>query len=78
MGDHSYLKIVDAIERFANTADRDLEELFRRLALSVLIANTDDHLRNHGFLRRAAGWDLAPAYDVNPNPETTGHQALAD
>jgi serine/threonine-protein kinase HipA len=74
---HSYFEIADAIERFANTADRDLEELFRRMALSVLIANTDDHLRNHGFLRRGAGWDLAPAYDVNPDPETTGHQALA-
>ena len=77
MGLHSYLEIVDAVERFANTADRDLEELFRRLTFSVLIANTDDHLRNHGFLRRGAGWDLAPAYDVNPNPETTGYQALA-
>jgi serine/threonine-protein kinase HipA len=74
---HSYLEIADAIERFANTADRDLEELFRRLTFSVLITNTDDHLRNHGFLRRGAGWDLAPAYDVNPNPETTGYQALA-
>lgn len=43
-----------------------------RMAFGVLIANTDDHLRNHGFLRRTtAGWSLSPAFDLNPDPEGT-------
>ena len=46
-------------------------ELFRRMAFNALISNTDDHLRNHGFLRTStAGWSLSPAFDLNPNPET--------
>ena len=39
---------------------------------SVLISNTDDHLRNHGFLREPSGWTLSPAFDLNPNPEAAG------
>jgi serine/threonine-protein kinase HipA len=47
-----------------------LRELWRRIAFSVLISNTDDHLRNHGFLRlSSAGWSLSPAFDLNPDPE---------
>lgn len=65
----SYLEIADAIERHSPNAGRDLKELWRRIALSILISNTDDHLRNHGFLRSStAGWTLAPAFDLNPNP----------
>jgi serine/threonine-protein kinase HipA len=47
----------------------DLRELWRRIAFSVLINNTDDHLRNHGFLREPGGWRLSPAFDINPNPD---------
>ena len=48
----------------------DLRELWRRLVFSLLASNTDDHLRNHGFLQRAPGrWALSPAYDLNPVPE---------
>jgi len=43
-------------------------ELFRRVAVSVGLNNTDDHLRNHGFLHGRGGWSLSPAFDVNPNP----------
>ena len=39
------------------------------IALSLLVSNTDDHLRNHGFLREStAGWRLSPVFDLNPNP----------
>jgi serine/threonine-protein kinase HipA len=65
----SYLEIADAIERHSPSAARDLRELWRRIAFSILISNTDDHLRNHGFLRTSsAGWALAPAFDLNPKP----------
>lgn len=65
----SYLDIVDVIERNSPATERDLEQLWRRIAFSILISNTDDHLRNHGFLRTSsAGWMLAPAFDLNPNP----------
>jgi serine/threonine-protein kinase HipA len=47
----------------------DLIDMWRRMAFSVAIHNTDDHLRNHGFLWTPAGWRLSPAFDVNPNPE---------
>jgi serine/threonine-protein kinase HipA len=66
----SYVEIAaDVIEINAERPERDLEELFRRIVFSVLIANTDDHLRNHAFLRKGPSWNLSPAYDVNPNPE---------
>jgi serine/threonine-protein kinase HipA len=67
----SYLEIADAIERQSPSAEADLAELWRRIALTILISNTDDHLRNHGFLRRSsAGWSLSPAFDLNPDPQT--------
>lgn len=44
-------------------------ELFRRVVYSVAMHNTDDHLRNHGFIRRRAGWELSPVFDVNPEPD---------
>jgi serine/threonine-protein kinase HipA len=65
----SYLDIADVIERQSPNASEDLEQLWRRIAFSVLIGNTDDHLRNHGFLRTStAGWSLSPAFDLNPDP----------
>jgi serine/threonine-protein kinase HipA len=65
----SYLEIADAIERESPDPVTDLAQLWRRVAFSVLISNTDDHLRNHGFLRQnSGGWSLAPAFDLNPNP----------
>jgi serine/threonine-protein kinase HipA len=69
-GDHgSYLEITDAIERESVEPRGDLEQLWRRIAFSILISNTDDHLRNHGFLRTGdVGWALSPAFDLNPDP----------
>ncbi len=53
--------------------DRDLEQLFRRVAFNVAVGNRDDHLRNHGFVLSQEGWRLAPAFDVNPNIDKAEH-----
>jgi len=70
-GEHaSYLEIAEALEQRSPDAVADLQELWRRIVFTILISNTDDHLRNHGFLRQStAGWSLSPAFDLNPNPE---------
>jgi serine/threonine-protein kinase HipA len=75
----SYLEIAEIIENHSPQAGEDLRELWRRIAYSVLISNTDDHLRNHGFLRTtSAGWALAPAFDLNPDPSPgTKHLSTA-
>jgi serine/threonine-protein kinase HipA len=65
----SYLEFVDALRRFGTAPREDMHELWRRMVFSILISNTDDHLRNHGFLHPdPRGWLLAPAYDLNPVP----------
>ena len=65
--EHSYLEIADAIRRHGAAPGEDLKQLWRRIVLNVLISNTDDHLRNHGFLYAGNnGWRLSPAYDLNP------------
>lgn len=65
----SYLEIADALRRHGAAAPPDLKQLWRRIVFSVLISNTDDHLRNHGFLYGGhRGWRLSPAYDLNPTP----------
>lgn len=65
----SYLEIADALRQYGARPEEDCAQLWRRVVFSILIANTDDHLRNHGFLYDAAGgWQLAPAYDLNPVP----------
>ena len=69
-GEHSYTEIVDAIRAHGAAAQADIEELFRRIAYTILITNVDDHLLNHGFLHVNHGlWRLAPAFDINPFPE---------
>ena len=66
----SYLEIAAVIEERSTAATADLRQLWRRIALSILISNTDDHLRNHGFLhQRGESWTLSPAFDLNPNPD---------
>lgn len=65
----SYLEIAEVIGRHSPRPAADLRELYRRIIFSVLTANTDDHLRNHAFLRERNGWALSPAYDLNPNPD---------
>jgi serine/threonine-protein kinase HipA len=64
----SYLEIVDAIRLYGSMPEQDITQLWRRIVFSILISNTDDHLRNHGFLYDGKGWRLSPAYDLNPTP----------
>ena len=65
----SYLEIADALRQHGAAAKVDLEALWRRIVFNILISNTDDHLRNHGFLYAGQeGWRLSPAYDLNPVP----------
>ncbi len=65
----SYLEMVDALRQHGASPKADMEELWRRIVFNILISNTDDHLRNHGFLYEGRnGWRLAPAYDLNPVP----------
>lgn len=66
---HSYLEIVDALRQHGASPAQDMADLWKRIVFSILISNTDDHLRNHGFLyERFKGWRLSPIYDVNPTP----------
>jgi len=68
--EHAYTEIVDALRVHGAAAQTDIEELWRRIAFSILITNIDDHLLNHGFLHVGHGqWRLAPAFDINPFPE---------
>ena len=77
---HSYLDLVQVIETSGTSTQiaRDLEQLFRRALFNILIGNRDDHLRNHGFLRAGDGWQLSPAFDVNPNPDKDHHVLAID
>ena len=68
----SYLELVELISKHGAQVAADLEELWRRIVFSICVRNTDDHLRNHGFLLTGHGWRLAPAYDLNPDPGGTG------
>ncbi len=66
---HSYLEIADSLRQHGARPKEDLHQLWRRIVFTVLISNTDDHLRNHGFLYEStSGWVLSPAYDLNPVP----------
>ncbi len=68
--EHAYTEIVDALRVHGAMAQQDIEELWRRMAFSILITNVDDHLLNHGFLHVEYGkWALAPAFDLNPFPD---------
>jgi serine/threonine-protein kinase HipA len=68
----SYLNIAEFIMRNDSQPDKDLEELWRRIVFNIAVSNSDDHLRNHGFLLTPDGWILSPAYDINPIPLSRG------
>ncbi len=68
----SYLELAEYIVAFGAKPQEDLRELWKRIVFSIAVSNTDDHLRNHGFLLSAQGWRLSPVYDLNPNPEGSG------
>jgi serine/threonine-protein kinase HipA len=75
---HSYLEIVDALRRHGAAPERDIQALWRRIVFNILISNTDDHLRNHGFLYAGTdGWQLSPAYDLNPVPPEISPRVLS-
>ncbi len=62
----SYLEIAEFLMEHGANVNKDLEELWRRIVFYICISNTDDHLRNHGFILTNKGWILSPAYDINP------------
>lgn len=61
-----YTDIVDFIVRCGCDVKNNLEELYRRVAFNIIVGNSDDHFRNHGFILTQKGWELSPAYDINP------------
>ncbi len=63
-----YLDIAGVIRAHSINAEKDLIELWKRIVFNILVSNTDDHLRNHGFVLKKNGWTLSPMYDVNPTP----------
>lgn len=65
-GGYGYLNIVDFILQSCCNVEKNLQELYRRVAFNICIGNSDDHFRNHGFLLTPRGWTLSPAYDMNP------------
>jgi serine/threonine-protein kinase HipA len=68
----SYLDIVDVIENYGTNVEKNLHQLWRRIIFNIAVSNTDDHLRNHGFILNEKGWELSPAYDLNPSIEKDG------
>lgn len=68
----SYLDMVDFLTTHGANITADLEELWRRIVFNICVSNTDDHLRNHGFILTPEGWKLSPAYDINPVETGTG------
>src|SRR3546814_14946852 len=67
---HAYTELVDILLQDGANPIADIHELWRRIVFNFLVCNTDDHLRNTGFLydARNHGWRLSPAFDLNPMP----------
>ncbi len=63
---YGYTDIVDFIIQHGSNVEQNLEELYRRVTFYIIVGNSDDHFRNHGFLLTRKGWELSPAYDINP------------
>ncbi len=77
-GDHlDYADIGEAVRDLSRSPKHDLHELFDRVVVNVALGNTDDHLRNHGFLLEEGVWQLSPAFDVNPNPDLSQARATS-
>ena len=68
----SYLEIAEAIQNYGAYIPADLAQLWRRMVFNIAISNTDDHFRNHGFILTENGWQLSPAYDINPSVDKEG------
>ena len=68
----SYLDIAEFISNHGQNVTYNLNQLWRRIIFNIAISNTDDHLRNHGFILKNGGWELSPAYDINPSVDKEG------
>lgn len=73
----SYMELAEAMVQHCARPERCLPELWRRMVFSLMVSNTDDHMRNHGFVRRRGGWQLSPLFDVNPTPPDVAPRILA-
>ncbi len=70
----SYLLLADELQRWSGRPAADREELFRRVVFNALISNLDDHPRNHAVIAPEREWQLAPAYDLTPQPSASLEQ----
>lgn len=68
----SYLDIAEFIQFAGTDNKKELHQLWKRIVFNIAVSNTDDHLRNHGFILTNEGWKLSPAYDINPSIDKDG------
>lgn len=68
----SYLELAEFLMQHGARVKDDLAQLWRRIIFNICTSNTDDHLRNHGFLLTSGGWILSPAFDLNPVENSYG------
>jgi serine/threonine-protein kinase HipA len=73
----SYRRLAEQLRLFGSDPVKDSRELWQRMLFNILCNNTDDHLRNHGFLWDGKGWRLSPAYDIVPYPQVSLERDLA-
>jgi serine/threonine-protein kinase HipA len=77
--DASYLELAQFLTDHGSNTKADLAQLWRRIIFYIAVSNTDDHLRNHGFIYHNSGWELSPAYDINPVTPANGlHLNISD
>lgn len=77
--DASYLELAQFLTDHGSNTKEDLAQLWRRIVFNIAVSNTDDHLRNHGFVYHDGGWILSPAYDINPVTPANGlHLNISD
>jgi len=75
----SYLELAQFLTEKGVQSREDLAQLWRRIVFNIAVSNSDDHLRNHGFIFQDSGWRLSPAYDINPVPDARGlHLNISD
>ncbi|WP_020405203.1 type II toxin-antitoxin system HipA family toxin [Hahella ganghwensis] len=75
----SYLELAQFLTDQGANTKQDLAQLWRRIVFNIAVSNTDDHLRNHGFIYHDGGWILSPAYDINPVTPANGlHLNISD
>lgn len=73
----SYLSLAEQLRLYGSQLNKDMRQLWQRMVFNILCNNTDDHLRNHGFLWDDKGWQLSPAYDIVPLPQIGTDRYLA-